>query len=153
VSHAAHAIRSHATLLAPSLLFCVVHEQAPAEWFCGDCVILRQLEQQREVLAQQRQQAGGGVPRLQAIMQVVSPGRQQESAGALTQYDAMRQLLLNALSKKGGDTWIVEARHMHVAQWVAEDLKHQNSATALHFLQQVSRVMSRKLVSQMRECP
>ncbi|KAG5186542.1 sister chromatid cohesion C-terminus-domain-containing protein [Tribonema minus] len=117
-------------------------DQAPSHWYCGDCVILQQLERQKQVLAHQREQSGEGMLRLRAAVEATSAGNGgtrangQQEAGSLSQYDAMRQLLLNALSKKAGDPWARQARQVHVAQWAAEELKAKHSDLAEHFLQQ-----------------
>lgn len=123
---------------------CLAMLQAPSHWYCGDCIILQQLERQKQVLAHQREQSGEGMLRLRAAVEATSSGNGaikangQQEAGSLSQYDAMRQLLLNALSKKAGDPWARQARQVHVAQWAAEELKAKHSEAAEHFLQQVS---------------
>jgi hypothetical protein len=136
--------------------------QVPEEWFCGDCVIVQQLEQQRAVLANRRQTEDvddDDVRRLRACATASDTSEQQQQqqqqqqpfSTPLTETDALRQLLLNAMtaSVHEGDAWMSSSRHMHLARWCAEIQSSKNRSSSKqqsdaadsmleHFISQVS---------------
>ena len=84
-----------------------------------------------------RQHSDEGVRRLQVHKtNGVGGGHEHTDAQVCSEQDAIRQLLLNCMSKRAlkGEDWVLQARRMHIGTWYSED----SSDTAEDSNQQLS---------------